>query len=115
MVGKRVLKLYVWECRGNGVIDLGENFGDEMRDLKTTGIFLISLLGAEIRIYPEIPRDVTACWETIKGLCSNHRVIMCVCRSTLIVLIYWYRLWSENVFGVSSAVRASKLLDAERY
>ncbi|GBN35751.1 hypothetical protein AVEN_253860-1 [Araneus ventricosus] len=36
--------------------DLGDHFGDfvdEMWDLKSTGIFLISLLGAVIRIYPD--------------------------------------------------------------
>ncbi|GBM37478.1 hypothetical protein AVEN_263151-1 [Araneus ventricosus] len=61
MAGKRVLQGYVWECQGNGTIDprpwrLGDkicDFGDEMWDLKTTGIFLISLLGVEIRIYPD--------------------------------------------------------------
>ncbi|GBN40128.1 hypothetical protein AVEN_244682-1, partial [Araneus ventricosus] len=51
MVGKIVLQGYVWECRGNGVID--PDHGDEMWDLKSTGIFLISLLGARIRIYPD--------------------------------------------------------------
>ncbi|GBO29395.1 hypothetical protein AVEN_235028-1 [Araneus ventricosus] len=31
----------------------GDHFDDEMWDLKSTGIFLISLLGAKIRIYPD--------------------------------------------------------------
>ncbi|GBM19562.1 hypothetical protein AVEN_365-1 [Araneus ventricosus] len=62
MVGKRVLQGYVWECRENRAIDpdLGDklvdqfgDFGDEMWDLKSTGIFLISLLEAEIWIYPD--------------------------------------------------------------
>ncbi|GBO22727.1 hypothetical protein AVEN_149392-1 [Araneus ventricosus] len=58
MVGKRALQGYVWESRGNGAIDLDlggklSDFGDEMWDLKSSGIFLISLLGAEIRIYPD--------------------------------------------------------------
>ncbi|GBM62852.1 hypothetical protein AVEN_35156-1 [Araneus ventricosus] len=33
--------------------DLSSKLGDEMWDLKSSGIFLISLLGAEIRIYPD--------------------------------------------------------------
>ncbi|GBM09279.1 hypothetical protein AVEN_59249-1 [Araneus ventricosus] len=58
MVGKRVLHGYVWECQGNEAIhpDLGDHFGDfgdEMWGLKSTGIFLISLLGTEIRICPD--------------------------------------------------------------
>ncbi|GBN54331.1 hypothetical protein AVEN_23586-1 [Araneus ventricosus] len=54
MVGKRILRWYVCEYRKNGAIDpdLGD-FGDEMWDLKSTGIFLISLMGTEIRIYPD--------------------------------------------------------------
>ncbi|GBN54206.1 hypothetical protein AVEN_34947-1 [Araneus ventricosus] len=54
MVGKRILQWYVCEYRKNGAIDpdLGD-FGDEMWDLKSTGIFLISLMGTEIRIYPD--------------------------------------------------------------
>ncbi|GBO24543.1 hypothetical protein AVEN_104077-1 [Araneus ventricosus] len=44
----------------HGLRDKFGDFGDEMWDLKSTGIFLISLLGAEIRIYPE-PCDVRAC------------------------------------------------------
>ncbi|GBM71415.1 hypothetical protein AVEN_208127-1 [Araneus ventricosus] len=43
MVGKRVLQGYVWECRGNGAIDT--DTGDKTKVLKSTGIFLISLLG----------------------------------------------------------------------
>ncbi|GBO09909.1 hypothetical protein AVEN_1636-1 [Araneus ventricosus] len=62
MVGKRVLQGYVWEYRRNGAIDLrpwrpfwrlDDKFGEEMWDLKSTRIFLRSLLGAEIRIYPD--------------------------------------------------------------
>ncbi|GBM04237.1 hypothetical protein AVEN_41047-1 [Araneus ventricosus] len=57
---------YGWECRGYGAMypDLGvkpgdqfsdkvDDFGDEMWNLRSTEIFLISLLGAEIRIYPD--------------------------------------------------------------
>ncbi|GBM30006.1 hypothetical protein AVEN_165581-1 [Araneus ventricosus] len=33
--------------------DLGDELGDEMWDLKNAGIFSISLLGVEIRIYPD--------------------------------------------------------------
>ncbi|GBM10303.1 hypothetical protein AVEN_50017-1 [Araneus ventricosus] len=33
--------------------DLGDEFGDEMWDLKNAGIFSISLLGAAIQIYPD--------------------------------------------------------------
>ncbi|GBN22147.1 hypothetical protein AVEN_61088-1 [Araneus ventricosus] len=78
MVVKIVLQGYVWECRENEAIDSTSNlgvkfghhfgdmstiletilavwhkFGDEMWDLKSTGNFLISLLEAEIRIYPD--------------------------------------------------------------
>ncbi|GBO10716.1 hypothetical protein AVEN_32885-1 [Araneus ventricosus] len=58
MVGKRVLQGYVWKVRGNGAIDpdLGDKFADfggEVWDLKSTGIFLISLLGTEIHMYPD--------------------------------------------------------------
>ncbi|GBM00061.1 hypothetical protein AVEN_214128-1 [Araneus ventricosus] len=58
IVGKRVLQGYVWECWGNGAIDpdldnhFGD-FGDEMWDLKSAEIFLISLLETENRIYPD--------------------------------------------------------------
>ncbi|GBN78626.1 hypothetical protein AVEN_88415-1 [Araneus ventricosus] len=58
MVGKRVLQGYVLECQGNRAIDpdLGDhfgNFGDEVWDFKNAGIFAISILGAEFRIYPD--------------------------------------------------------------
>ncbi|GBN96505.1 hypothetical protein AVEN_64507-1 [Araneus ventricosus] len=51
-VGKGILQGYVWECRRNGS-DLVDKLADEMWDLKSTGIFLISPLGTEIRIYPD--------------------------------------------------------------
>ncbi|GBN55493.1 hypothetical protein AVEN_189114-1 [Araneus ventricosus] len=60
MLWKRVLQGYVWECRGNGAID-PQKFGDEMWDLKTTGIFLIFLLGPRSGFIQMIPCDVTAC------------------------------------------------------
>ncbi|GBN28874.1 hypothetical protein AVEN_120161-1 [Araneus ventricosus] len=75
---------------GNGAIDpdfgekLGypfgdtfDDFGDEMWDLKSTGIFLISLLRAEIAFVWITSRPVG---ETIKGPCSGRRGIMCVDR-----------------------------------
>ncbi|GBN79452.1 hypothetical protein AVEN_124740-1 [Araneus ventricosus] len=40
--------------------DLGDKFGDEMWDLKTTGIFLISPLGARSGFIQMISCDVTA-------------------------------------------------------
>ncbi|GBN06500.1 hypothetical protein AVEN_170204-1 [Araneus ventricosus] len=53
--------------------DLGEHFGDkfgdfgdELWDLKNTGIFLIFLLEAEIRIYTDDSCDITACREDYK-------------------------------------------------
>ncbi|GBM22825.1 hypothetical protein AVEN_226491-1 [Araneus ventricosus] len=111
---------YVWECQGNGVMDpdlgdeLGDHFGDEMWDPKNAGIFSISLLGAEIRIYPDDSMWRHGCREDFKRtVLGSQRVV--VCRSTLNVLIDWDRLWSANVFGVLSAVRASKLLEAEWY
>ncbi|GBN70619.1 hypothetical protein AVEN_140737-1 [Araneus ventricosus] len=56
MVGKEVLQGYVWEYPRNGAIDpltLAIIFGDEMWDLRSTGIFLISRLGIRDRIYPD--------------------------------------------------------------
>ncbi|GBO26812.1 hypothetical protein AVEN_142857-1 [Araneus ventricosus] len=58
------------------------------------------------------PCDITAYREdykrTLFGSQSNR-----VCRSTRIA--FGMRASLESIFGVSSAVRASKLLDAERY
>ncbi|GBO41333.1 hypothetical protein AVEN_80491-1, partial [Araneus ventricosus] len=55
-----------------------------------------------------IPCDVSACQGDYK------RTVLRL-QSSSSVLIDWDRLWSANVFGVLSAVRASKLLDTERY
>ncbi|GBM68929.1 hypothetical protein AVEN_207182-1 [Araneus ventricosus] len=71
--------------------DPGAHFGDEMWDLKSTGISLISLLGARIQM---IPCDVTASRETINRPCSDHSVEC--------MLIDWDLLWNANVFGVLS-------------
>ncbi|GBM02716.1 hypothetical protein AVEN_40794-1 [Araneus ventricosus] len=38
---------------GDKLEDRFDDFGDEMWDLKSTGVFLISLLRAEIRAYPD--------------------------------------------------------------
>ncbi|GBN53722.1 hypothetical protein AVEN_104370-1, partial [Araneus ventricosus] len=52
-----------------------------------------------------IPCESRPVEKTIKGPCSDHKIIVSVDRlgSPL-----------ESLFGVLSAVRASKLLDAER-
>ncbi|GBN66945.1 hypothetical protein AVEN_103299-1 [Araneus ventricosus] len=82
MFGKRVLQRYVWEYRKNGDIDIGDHFGDEMWHLKSTGIFLISLMGPRSGFIQIIPFDITVCWETLFGS-------QCVCVES-----------SLNVFGV---------------
>ncbi|GBN83667.1 hypothetical protein AVEN_109360-1 [Araneus ventricosus] len=57
------------------------DLGDKMRDLESNGIFLIPLLGTEIRIDPD-----DSMWRhglfggTIKGLSSDHREEWCVDR-----------------------------------
>ncbi|GBL98784.1 hypothetical protein AVEN_8664-1 [Araneus ventricosus] len=80
--------------------------GDEIWDLKSAGFFSIFLLAEEIRL------------NVLDDSMRRHGLP----RET----IYGERLyevgnvdqlgspWSANVFGVLSAVRASKLLEAER-
>ncbi|GBO15870.1 hypothetical protein AVEN_98353-1 [Araneus ventricosus] len=69
------------------------DFGDEMWDLKGTGIFLITLLGTKIRIYPDnsISRPVE---ETINRLCSDHRS---VCVDRLRSSLECERLWNPSL------------------
>ncbi|GBM56113.1 hypothetical protein AVEN_6763-1 [Araneus ventricosus] len=91
--------IHVW------ISDLGDKFDDfgvEIWDLKGAGIFSISLLGEEIRLNVlDDTCDVTAC----RGRRLDDGVNVDRLGSP----------WSANVFGILSGVRASKLLDAERY
>ncbi|GBM71168.1 hypothetical protein AVEN_193849-1 [Araneus ventricosus] len=80
----------------NGTIDPRPwRLGDEMWDLKSTGIFLISLSGPRSGFIQMIPCDVMACRGDYK------RTVIGSQRWTLSVLIDWHRLWSGNVFGIS--------------
>ncbi|GBL53487.1 hypothetical protein AVEN_21060-1 [Araneus ventricosus] len=102
MVGKRVLQgvtdsSHVWTPDfGDKPGDhLGDTFGDEIWDLKGSGIFAISLLGEKIRHeYARSYKESAWTTECVVGRLGSP--------------------WSANVFGVLSSVRASKLLDAER-
>ncbi|GBM07803.1 hypothetical protein AVEN_33091-1 [Araneus ventricosus] len=108
IIGKRVLQECVWEYKGNGSINsrpwrqiwrlCRRNVGSQ----KYWNFLDISTRGRD----PDLTSDVTACRGTIKGPSSDRRIIVRVDRlgSPL-----------ESLFGALSAVRASKLLDAERY
>ncbi|GBN10519.1 hypothetical protein AVEN_118428-1 [Araneus ventricosus] len=90
MVGKRVLQGYVWECWGNGAIN-PPTLATKMWGLGTAGIFLTSLLGTMIWIYP---CDVMACRGDYKRTVLGSQ-------SKSSELIDWDRLWCSNIFGIS--------------
>ncbi|GBM83712.1 hypothetical protein AVEN_271703-1 [Araneus ventricosus] len=82
---------------------LGDKFGDEIWDLKGAGIFSISLLGEKIR--HECARSFHATSRPAGGKLYKESAW-----TTEVVVDRLGSPWSANVFGVLSAVRASKLV-----
>ncbi|GBN88789.1 hypothetical protein AVEN_72334-1 [Araneus ventricosus] len=112
MVGKRVLQGYVWGIRGNGAIyprHWRPFWQGNVRSQKYWNFLDFSIRAGFIQM---IPCDVTAC----RG---DYKRIVLGSQNNSSLLSDWDRLWSanafeESLFGVLSAVRASKLLEAER-
>ncbi|GBO46981.1 hypothetical protein AVEN_275529-1 [Araneus ventricosus] len=87
----------------------GDKFNDEMWDLKSTGIFIISIRGPRpgfIQIFHVTSRPVG---ETIRGPCSDYKAIVYIDR--LGTPLVCESLWNLSL----EFYPLCELLDAKRY